>query len=176
VVDVLEATKKLIQSYLVGLCIEAFIVAVLNSTALLLIGIEYALLIGIIGAVLNVIPYIGGITSVAIPMVLAIVTKEPVYALWVLLAYAIIQLIDNNYLMPKIVASKVRVNALVSIVVVFVGGALWGIPGMFLSLPLTAIIKVILDHIEQLKPWGFLIGDSMPSLRATIFGKRRKKS
>ncbi|HZV43950.1 MAG TPA: AI-2E family transporter [Saprospiraceae bacterium] len=176
VVEVLQASKKLIQSYLVGLCVEAGIVALLNSTALLIIGIEYAILIGIIGAFLNVIPYIGGVISFAIPMILAIVTKEPVYALWVFLAYSVIQFFDNNFLMPKIVASKVRVNALIAIVVVFIGGALWGIPGMFLSLPLTAIIKVILDHIVDLKPWGFLIGDTMPSIHATIFGKRRKKS
>jgi predicted PurR-regulated permease PerM len=70
----------------------------------------------------------------------------------------------------------VKVNALVSIVVVFVGGALWGIPGMFLSLPLTAIIKVILDHIAPLKPWGFLIGDTMPSIHSTLFNYRRRKS
>jgi len=176
VVEVLQATKKLIQSYLVGLCMEAGIVAVLNSTALLIIGIEYAILIGIIGALLNVIPYIGGIISFAIPMILAIVTKEPIFALYVFLAYSVIQFFDNNFLMPKIVASKVRVNALIAIIVVFIGGAVWGIPGMFLSLPITAIVKVILDHIDQLKPWGFLIGDTMPSIHATIFGKRRKKS
>jgi predicted PurR-regulated permease PerM len=176
VAEVLQETKKLVQSYLVGLCKEAGIVAFLNSTALLIIGIEYAVLIGIIGAFLNVIPYIGGVISFAIPMILAIVTKEPIYALWVFLAYAVIQFFDNNFLMPKIVASKVRVNALTAIIVVFIGGALWGIPGMFLSLPLTAIVKVIFDHIVQLKPWGFLIGDTMPSVHATIFGKRRKKS
>ncbi|MDO8899525.1 MAG: AI-2E family transporter, partial [Bacteroidales bacterium] len=73
-------------------------------------------------------------------------------------------LIDNNYIVPKIVASKVKVNALVSIVVIFAFGALWGIPGMFLSIPITAIFKVICDRIESLKPVGFLLGDTMPEI------------
>jgi predicted PurR-regulated permease PerM len=159
---VLAATKRIIQSYLVGLLLEALIVAVLNSASLLILGIEYAILLGVIGAILNVIPYIGGVVAVALPMLIALSTKSPVYALLVLVAYIIIQFIDNNYIMPKVVASKVQVNALVSIVVVLVGGALWGIPGMFLSIPLTAILKVIFDHIDSLKPLGYLIGDTMP--------------
>ena len=159
---VLSATKKIIQSYLVGLLLEAFIVATLNATCLLILGIDYAILLGVIGAILNVIPYIGGIIAVSLPMFIALATKSPTYALLVLAAYLIIQFIDNNYIIAKVVASKVQVNALVSIIVVIAGGALWGIPGMFLSIPLTAILKVVFDHIDGLKPWGFLIGDMNP--------------
>jgi len=174
VVEVLTETKVLIQSYLVGLLVEAAIVATLNSGSLLILGIDYAILIGIIGALLNIIPYIGGIIAVAIPMVLALVTKEPIYAVWVLVAHLSVQFIDNNFIVPKIVASRVKINALVSIIVVLIGGALWGVPGMFLSLPLTAIIKVIFDRIEPLKPWGFLMGDTMPPIGKSIFNFRKK--
>ena len=178
IADVLTKTKKLIQNYLVGLCFEAGIVAIMISIALMILGIDYAILLGIIGAMLNVIPYIGGITSALIPMVLALVTKEPVYALYVLIAFAIIQFIDNNILVPKIVASQVKVNALISIIAVFIGGAIWGVAGMFVSLPMVAIVKVIFDAIEPMKPWGFLIGDTMPESQSTIFNfikKRRVK-
>ena len=72
-------------------------------------------------------------------------------------AYYFIQLIDNNYIVPKIVASKVKINALFSIIVVIAGNALWGIPGMFLSIPVLAIVKLICDHIESLKPMGIFI-------------------
>ncbi|PKP48808.1 MAG: AI-2E family transporter [Bacteroidetes bacterium HGW-Bacteroidetes-1] len=161
--EIVNQTKTVIQKYLTGLIIEIIIIAVLNTTGLLILGIEYALLLGIIGALLNVIPYIGGIVAVALPMIIALITKDsPMYALYVLGIYYTIQLIDNNYIVPKIVASKVKVNALVSIVVIFAFGALWGIPGMFLSIPITAIFKVICDHIESLKPVGFLLGDTMP--------------
>lgn len=169
--------KKVIQLYLTGLIIELVIVAALNSVGLLLLGIQYAVLLGVIGALLNLIPYIGGIVAVALPMMIALVTKpSPWYALYVLAIYYFIQLIDNNYIVPKIVASKVKLNALVSIIVILAFGALWGIPGMFVSIPLTAIVKVIFDQIEPLKPWGFLLGDTMPEMAIfKINIKKRKK-
>ncbi len=163
--EVITQTKTVIQRYLIGLLIEAAIMSVLNAVGLLALGIDYAILLGIIGALLNVIPYIGGLVAVALPMMIALVTKStPMYAVYVLIIFYIIQLIDNNYIVPKIVASKVKINALISIIVVLAFGAIWGIPGMFLSIPLVAILKVICDHIEELKPWGFLLGDTMPEM------------
>ena len=142
---------------------EAIIIATLNSVSLLLLGIEYAILLGVMGAIFNIIPFVGGILAVSFPFLMALATKPSFsYAFLVLLAYIIIQFIDNHYIVPKIVASKVKINALVSIIVVLTGSALWGIPGMLLSIPLTGIIKVIFDHIQGLKPWGFLLGDAMP--------------
>ena len=174
VVEVLTETKGLIQSYLMGLFIEGVLVAILNSVALLILGIPYAVLLGVIGALLNVIPYIGGVIAVALPMLLALATKEPVSAPYVLVAYLIVQFIDNNLFVPKIVASKVKINALVSIIVVLVGNALWGVPGMFLSIPLTAIVKVIFDRIEPLQPFGFLLGDNQPDITKQFFVVKRR--
>ncbi|MBE3084947.1 MAG: AI-2E family transporter, partial [Bacteroidetes bacterium] len=174
--EIIAQIKNVIQRYLVGLVIEAVMVAALDTAALLILGIEYALIIGIFGALLNMIPYIGGLVAVAMPMMVALVTKTtPIYAIYVLIAYYIIQLIDNNYIVPYIVASKVKINALFSIIVVIAGNALWGIPGMFLAIPLLAIVKLICDHIEPLKPWGFLLGDTMPPLLKikTIFKKQK---
>jgi len=163
--EIVTQIKNLVQKYLTGLIIETALVAILQITTLLILGIEYAILLGIIGALLNLIPYIGGIVAVAIPMMVALATKaNGWYAIYVLIIYYVIQLVDNNYIVPKIVASKVKINALFSIIVVIAGNALWGIPGMFLSIPLIAIVKLILDHIESLKPWGFLLGDTMPSI------------
>jgi predicted PurR-regulated permease PerM len=175
--EIISQTKTVIQRYLVGLVIEFVLVAILNSVALLLLGIDYAILIGIIGALLNTIPYIGGLIAVALPMIVALTTKENGwYAIYVLASYYFIQLIDNNYIVPKIVASKVKINALFSVIAVIAGNALWGVPGMFLSIPLLAIVKLIFDHIEPLKPWGFLLGDTMPSIHKIkpIFMKKLK--
>ncbi len=163
--QVVSQTKSVIQSYLIGLIIEIALVALLDTVGLLLLGIEYAVVIGILGALLNLIPYIGSMVAVAIPMMIALVTKDSAWsAFYVLLLYYVVQLIDNNFFVPKIVASKVRINALVSIVAVLAGGALWGVPGMFLSIPLVAIIKVVCDHIDSLKPFGLLLGDTMPAI------------
>jgi len=177
--EIITQTKSVIQRYLVGLVIEAVIVAILEITALLILGIEYAILLGILGALLNVIPYIGGLVAVALPMMIALATKDSAwYAVYVLVIYYIIQLIDNNYIVPKIVASKVKINALFSIIVVIAGNALWGIPGMFLSIPILAIVKLIFDHVEPLKPWGFLLGDTMPEILGIrpILKKIKKRS
>lgn len=163
VFEVLNNSKKIIQSYLVGLLLEAVIIATLNSVGLLILGIDDAVILGVTGALLNVIPYIGGVIAIALPMIIAYVTKDTSSALLVFAVYMLIQFIDNHFIIPRIVASKVKINALVSVIVVLVGGALCGIPGMFLSIPLTAIIKVICDHIESLKPWGFLLGNIVPT-------------
>lgn len=174
--EILPVTKDIIKSYLIGLLIETGIVATLNSIGLFALGIEYALLLGIMGGLLNVIPYLGAIMAVTLYMIVALVTKSPSYALLVFINYLVIQFIDNNFLVPKIIGSKVKLNAFVSIVVVIAGGALWGIGGMFLSIPLMAVVKVICDRIEPLQPWGFLFGDSMPETPKRInYLKRLKK-
>jgi len=176
VTEIVSQTKSVVQHYLVGLLIEAVIVAVLNTVGLMLLGIQYAILLGVIGALLNVIPYIGGIISVALFMIVALVTKSSAwFALYVFGVHIFIQIIDNNYIVPIIVASKVKINALFSILVVLIGNILWGIPGMFLSLPLLAIVKVIFDHIDSTKPWGYLLGDTMPPLKIKAVFKRSKK-
>ncbi|PWK77622.1 putative PurR-regulated permease PerM [Mucilaginibacter oryzae] len=166
VAEVLKETKAAIQSYIQGLLIEMLIVAIMNSAALMLLGVKYGILIGVIGAILNLLPYIGGIIAIALPVLMATVTKDGYSTqLGVIIAYIVIQFIDNNILVPRIVSSKVQINALVSIVVVLLGNMLWGLSGMFLSIPFIAVLKIIFDRIEDLKPWGKLLGDTVPTRR-----------
>jgi predicted PurR-regulated permease PerM len=157
---ILNSTKLIVQRYLVALIFEAIIIAILNISALLILDVQYAIIVGIIGALLNMIPYIGGIVSTAIPMAIVLATKDSFnYTFYVLIAYLIIQFIDNNLVLPKLVASRVSVNALISVIVVIIGGEIWGVTGMFLSIPLTAICKTIFDNVITLKPLGLLLGD-----------------
>ncbi len=89
------------------------------------------------------------IIAASMPMIIAIVTKpSPLFALLVLGLYIFIQFIDNNFIVPQIVAPKVKLNALASIIAVITFGALWGIQGMLVAIPLAAIAKLIFDHIE----------------------------
>ena len=168
--EVMLQGRVMIHQYLIGLLLEAIIVATLNSLALIVIGIKYAILIGVIGALLNVIPLIGGIVAVGLPVLMAVITKDSFTpAIFVTISYIAIQFLDNHFLIPKIVASRVKINALVSIVVVLMFGALCGIAGMFLAIPLTAVIKIIFDRIDPLKPWGYLLGDDIEPFNG--FGK-----
>jgi predicted PurR-regulated permease PerM len=160
---ILGETKGAIQNYMVGLLLEALIVATLNTTALLLIGVKYALLLGVMGALLNILPYIGGVVSTLLPVIMSMITKDGIEGpLAVVGAYLVIQFIDNHFIMPYIVSSKVKINALISIIVVLMGGTLWGVPGMFLSIPFVGVIKIIFDRLPELKPWGKLLGDEVP--------------
>ncbi len=160
VADVLQETKGAIQAYIVGLLIETAIVAGLNSAALLLLGVDYAILLGIIGGILNLIPYVGGLVAIALPVGMSMVTSDGNYTtpLLIIAAYSVIQFLDNNVLVPRIVSSKVDVNAFVTIVIVLLGASIWGVPGMFLSVPFIAVCKIIFDRIPQLQPWGKLLG------------------
>jgi predicted PurR-regulated permease PerM len=175
--EVLKQTKSAIQSYMIGLLLEAIIVATLNSTALLILGVQYAVLLGVIGAILNVLPYIGGIIAIALPLLIATVTKDGYSAqIGILISYLVIQFIDNNILVPRIVSSKVKINALVSLVIVLLGGAIWGFAGMFLSIPFVAVLKIIFDRVNELKPWGKLLGDEVPSYhKGQLWIRRRKR-
>ncbi|MGV8877752.1 MAG: AI-2E family transporter [Sphingobacteriaceae bacterium] len=174
--EILSETKTAIQSYIVGLLIETGIVAVLNSSALLILGVENAILIGVIGAILNLLPYIGGIIAILLPVLMATLTTDGFTTqLLIIAAYAFIQFIDNNILVPRIVSSKVQINALISIIVVLLGAALWGVPGMFLSIPFIAVLKIIFDRIDSLKPWGKLLGDNIPTVHMGQFMRFRRK-
>lgn len=177
---VLSQTKNAIQSYMFGLLLEAIIVAILNTSALLILGVPYALLIGIIGALLNVLPYIGGIIAILIPILIATVTKDGFSTqIGIIIAYSVIQFIDNNIIVPRIVSSQVKINALVTLVIVLLGGSIWGISGMFLSVPFIAVLKIIFDRVDGLRPWGKLLGSEVPVMHKGQLWKKwggRKKS
>lgn len=164
--NVINLIKSLIQSYLIGLLIQVAIIAVMYTVGLLILDIEYAIILGIMGAFLNLIPYLGSIIAASFPMLIAVASKtSPWFALLVLALYVVTQFIDNNFITPKIVGSKVKLNALASIIAVIIFAALWGIGGMLLAIPITAIAKLIFDNIKPLQPWGFLLGDTMPASR-----------
>jgi predicted PurR-regulated permease PerM len=175
--NVLRETKNAIQSYMVGLLLEALIVASLNSAALLILGVHYAILLGVIGALLNILPYIGGIIAIALPVLIATVTTEGYSTqIAIIIAYMVIQFIDNNILVPRIVSSQVKINALVSLVIVLLGGAIWGVSGMFLSIPFIAVLKIIFDRVDGLRPWGKLLGTEVPVFhKGQLWGRRSRR-
>jgi predicted PurR-regulated permease PerM len=161
--DILTQIKVAVKSYIVGLIIEMIAVSVLTTLGFMIIGVKYALLLGIITGILNLIPYIGILFAGALSII-ASLTGAPDLSLMVgvIVVNIIVQLIDNNILVPMIVSSKVEINAFISIIGIIIGGAIAGISGMFLAIPMLAILKVIFDRIEILEPWGYLMGDNLP--------------
>ncbi|MBN8825375.1 MULTISPECIES: AI-2E family transporter [unclassified Spirosoma] len=177
---VMGEVKAVIQSYMVGLLIETACVAALNSIGLMILGVQYAILLGVMAAILNLIPYIGGLVATGLTVLVTFSTNPEISViLGVVGIFLFVQFIDNNVLVPLIVASKVRINALVSIVGVLIGGALAGVSGMFLSIPAIAIMKVVFDRVDSLRAWGVLLGDQTPEeAGSNLFRlqRRRKKA
>jgi len=161
--DILFHVKVSVQSYIIGLLIELIIVSTLTTVGFMIIGLKYAIVLGIITGILNLIPYIG-ILFAGVISVIATLTASPDITLiiGVLIIVIVVQLIDNNLIVPLIVGSKVQINAFVSIVGIIIGGVIAGFSGMFLAIPIIAIMKVIFDRIESLEPWGYLMSDDLP--------------
>jgi predicted PurR-regulated permease PerM len=151
--------RFVIRSYIVGLMIEMIIVAIAYCAVLFSLGVKYALLLGVIGAILNIIPYLGIFLACILTTLITLTTNSPSTVLWVLVSFIIIHMIDSNILMTKIVGSKVKLNALTTIVGVITGSALWGIPGTFMAVPIMAVMKVTFEEIEPFHPFAILMGD-----------------
>lgn len=165
---VISQTKLMIRSYMVGLLIEMAIVATADSAGLAILGVRYAIFFGVLAAVLNLVPYIGMFTATLFTVLVSLTTTDNTSAIvWIIIIFYSVHIIDVNFLMPKIVASRLRINALISILGVVIGGALTGISGLFLSVPAIAFLKIVCDEVEELKPWGMLLGDE------TTYSKKR---
>ncbi len=161
--EILSQIKVSIQSYIVGLFIQMVTVSTLTSIGYSLIGVKYAILLGVITGLLNLIPYIGIIMAALLSMAATLSgTPDVTIIFGVIAVNIVVQFIDNNLLVPLIVSSKVEMNALASIIGIIIGGSLAGFAGMFLAIPLLAICKVIFDRIDELEPWGYLLGDDLP--------------
>lgn len=158
--QVFSKIYAVVQGYLAGLFLVILIVAALNTLGLWLLDIEYAFFFGTLAAILLLIPYIGIMIGSILPILFALITKDSAaYALGVAGIFGFVQMLEGNFITPHIVGSKVSVNPLTAMIALILGGQLWGIAGLVLALPLTAILKVVFDSVDSLKPYGFLLGD-----------------
>ncbi|AYB32877.1 AI-2E family transporter [Chryseolinea soli] len=167
--EILHESRTIGQHYILGLLMDMTLVFALNSVGFLILGIKYPIFLALVGALLNLVPYIGMLVANVFCMLITLITSENLSdVVWVAVILAIVQFIDNNFMMPLIVGNRVRINALVTIVGVIIGGALCGISGMFLAIPGIAVLKVIFDRVESLKPWGMLLGDDTDNKESKI--------
>ena len=162
-----EKDKKLIKDikdslfhYLKGLALIMSISGTLTAIGLYSIGLDYALFLGVLTAALTPIPYIGVTISAIIPILLAFLTKDGyMTAVGVLIVFAIVQFLENYVLTPKIMGKSINVNPLIIILGLIIFGAISGVIGMILTVPILAIIKLIVSHYPYLRPWKLLLQD-----------------
>lgn len=157
--SIFDRIQVVVRSYIMALLIEMIIIAVAYCSVLFFLGVKYALLLGVIGAIVNIIPYLGTIITCVLTALITLTTNSPATVLWSVVSIIVIHMIDVNILMPKIMASRVNINALASIIGVITGSVLWGLPGTFMAMPIMAMMKVVFEEITPLRPFAVLMGD-----------------
>lgn len=158
--EILSESLSVSLRYIIGLLIKTGIVFVLNAVGFLFLGIKYAFFLALLAALINLVPYIGMLVAIVICMLITFVFSADVSDIvWVGVILIVIHFIDANILMPFIVGSQVKINALITLLGVLIGGVVWGVSGMLLSIPGLAVLKVIFDRVDSLKPFGLLLGD-----------------
>ena len=166
VYDIIAQAQHSISQYVKGLLLEMAIVSATCCLALWILGVDYPVLLGLLAGMLNLIPYVGIFISLLLSVVVTFATAGLGKIILVIATLLGIHLLDANVLLPLIVGAKVRLNALVTIIGVIIGGSVWGITGTFLAIPVIAILKIVFDRIESLKPWGILLGDEKDEKKA----------
>ncbi|MEP6750377.1 MAG: AI-2E family transporter, partial [Bacteroidota bacterium] len=153
-----EEVQSIIRQYILGLLIEMGTVSSVLCVIFSVVGIPYGILLGLLGGLLNLIPYLGIFITLIISVLITFAMAGISKVFLVVGILVITHLLDSNLLFPWIVGSKVRINPMAMIAGVVTGGMIWGVSGMFLSIPVMAIVKIICDRVEALKPWGVLLG------------------
>lgn len=159
VMDVVNSIQYMVKKYLIGLIIQMVLVTILSFIAYTIIGIKYNFLLAIITGIFNVLPYLGILIATVLGIFVTFATSSAANVIWVLVGMVAVHAVDGNIIMPKIVGSQVKLNSLIVIIGLIVGESIWGVMGMFLTIPIMAIAKIIFDRVEDLKPWGYLMGD-----------------
>lgn len=157
--EIVQEIQYVVKRYLIGLVVQMCIVATMTFIVLSVIGVKYNLMLALITGLFNVLPYVGIFSSILIIALITFATSTATNVLFVVLGLWAVHLIDSNFVVPKIVGSKVKVNSLFAMLAIITGELLWGISGMFLAIPVLAIMKIVFDRIYELKPWGFLLGE-----------------
>ncbi len=156
---ILDEVNQLVVHYMTGVFIVVSILVVLNSTGFIIIGMKHALLLGVLAAVMNFIPYYGTIIGYMFPLFIAVFTmNSPQYAFLVVIQFVIVQFTENNILTPNIVGSHVSINPFMIILAITLGGFIWGLPGMFIAIPMAAVFRVLGENLPELAPIGYLLG------------------
>jgi predicted PurR-regulated permease PerM len=174
-VTMLREIAQVMVRYLGGVFIVVFILFFINSVGLLIIGMPFAIPLGVTAALFNFIPYFGTLLGGLVPLVFAfIVEGDPVLAFRVIILFIIIQFIENNILTPNIVGGNVNVSPFIVITGLVAASMIWGIPGMLLIVPFLASTRILFSHIDFMRPYAFLLGEEGTSKHSIQAGKIKR--
>jgi predicted PurR-regulated permease PerM len=156
---IINDINRLTVRYMTGIFIVVSILVFVNSVGFLIIGLDHAILLGFIAAIMNFIPYYGTIIGYSFPLLFSVfIMDSPTYAVLVVFQFIVVQFAENNILTPNIVGSQVNINPFMIILAITLGGFVWGLTGMFIAVPLVAALRVLGENIDELAPLGYLLG------------------
>ncbi len=160
---IITEASRVGQKYLGGLGLMIVMLWVLYSIGFSIAGVKNPVFFAVLCGILEIVPYVGNLTGTAITLLMAVAQGGDMsIIIGVLVTYGLVQFFQNNVLTPLIVGSEVNINPAFTIMALLLGEIVWGIPGMILGIPLLGIFKIICDHVEPLKPYGFLLGPAGP--------------
>ncbi len=155
----LNQISKVKIRYMSGVLTVCAILAVCHSVALSIIGVKYAIFLGILAASISIIPYFGTLASTLIPLTFSLIlNNNPYEPIWIIVYFLIINSVENNFLTPTITGGNVNLNPFITILGLILGAMLWGIPGMIIIIPALGVLKIICDNISHLEPYGYILG------------------
>ena len=158
--EILVETINAYYNFIKGMLVVYLIVGLLNSIGLLLIGVPHPFLFGFIASILTFIPYVGIMISSLLPIAISWITYNSIwYPLAVIAVFSIVQLLEAYLIFPFAVGNRLKINTLVIIIAIIVGGILWGAAGMILFIPFVSVMKLIADRTPSLKTLSVLLGD-----------------
>lgn len=145
-------------NYIKGMIMVYLIVGTLNSIGLFALGVQHAIMFGMLCAIMTIIPYIGIFVSALLPIsIVWMDTGNIWYPLGVVAVFSFVQYLEANVIFPTVVGAQLNVSTLMMLVAIIGGGIIWGVAGMVLFIPLVAILKIISDHIEEWEPINLLL-------------------
>jgi predicted PurR-regulated permease PerM len=160
VADTLDDFAKIAQNYMFGRFILIVLLAILYATGLSIIGIKHAIIISILAAFLSLLPYIGNVVGFFLAALMAILVEGGIESLLgVVIVFSIAQFVESYFLEPFVIGHKVNLNPVMVIIGVVAGGALWGVAGMIIAIPVLGIFKIIFDRVPALNPVGYMLGE-----------------
>ena len=143
--EIFSIINDVFSKFIRGQLLEAVFVGILSSIALTIVGIDYAIVIGVIAGICNMIPYVGPIVGTILAAVMGLLSGSPIKVLYAIIAMLVVQQIDNNFLAPKIVGQSVGLHAVFTMMAILIGGNIGGLIGMLIAVPIAASIRVIFN-------------------------------
>lgn len=173
--DIIKNCRHVAQQYLGGLTIMIACLWVMYSIGFALVGVRSPIFFAILCGLLEIVPFVGNLTGNLITMLMVIAQGGNFsMILGILLTYGTIQFLQTYLLEPLVVGAEVNINPLFTIIGLVLGEMVWGIPGMVLAIPVMGITKIVCDNIEELRPFGYLLGRERKRNKTHLANRLRK--